>query len=135
MPFDFEITESSAGDSQMVRKQMIRLQQSGAVLSIDDFGNGTSNLSRLMKLPIHIVKLDMSIVRAYFAGETHILPELVRMFQSAGLEIVVEGVETREMAESLASMGCEYLQGFFFSRPVPPEVFLQSIDSCSKALD
>lgn len=120
---DFEITESAADDAQEVQTQLVRLQTSGADLSIDDFGTGTSNLTRLIKLPIHVVKLDMSVARAHFNGETKILPDLVRMFKSAGLKIVVEGVETLEMKESLTEMGCDYLQGYFFSRPIPPEDF------------
>ena len=120
---DFEITESAADDAQEVQAQLIRLQKSGADLSIDDFGTGTSNLTRLIKLPIHVVKLDMSVARAHFSGETNILPDLVRMFKNAGLKIVVEGVETLEMKESLTEMGCDYLQGYFFSRPIPPEDF------------
>ena len=120
---DFEITESAADDAQEVQAQLIRLQKSGADLSIDDFGTGTSNLTRLIKLPIHVVKLDMSVARAHFSGETNILPDLVRMFKNAGLKVVVEGVETLEMKESLTEMGCDYLQGYFFSRPIPPEDF------------
>lgn len=120
---DFEVTESAADDAQEVQAQLIRLQQSGADLSIDDFGTGTSNLTRLMKLPIHVVKLDMSVVWAHFNGETKVLPDLVRMFKSAGLKIVVEGVETLEMKEALTEMGCDYLQGYYFSRPIPPDDF------------
>ncbi|MDO5703194.1 MAG: EAL domain-containing protein, partial [Lachnospiraceae bacterium] len=120
---DFEITESTADDAGTVRTQIIRLQQSGAEISIDDFGTGTSNLTRLMELPIHVVKLDMSVAHAYFSGETGFLPDLIRMFKNAGLKVVVEGVETEEMKDALTKMGCDYLQGYYFSKPVPPEEF------------
>ena len=120
---DFEVTETAADDAQEMQMQLIRLQQSGAELSIDDFGTGTSNLTRLMKLPIHFVKLDLSVVWAYFRGETNILPDLVRMFKNAGMHTVVEGVETLEMKQALTEMGCDYLQGYYFSRPMPPEEF------------
>ena len=120
---DFEITESTADDAHELQTQLIHLQKSGAELSIDDFGTGTSNLTRLTKLPIHVVKLDMSIAWAHFSGETTILPDLVRMFKNAGLKVVVEGVETAEMKESLTEMGCDYLQGYYFSAPIPAEDF------------
>lgn len=120
---DFEITESTADDAQELQTQLIRLQKGGAELSIDDFGTGTSNLTRLTKLPIHVVKLDMSIAWAHFNGETTILPDLVRMFKNAGLKVVVEGVETLEMKERLTEMGCDYLQGYYFSAPIPAEDF------------
>ena len=122
---DFEITETSIEDNLMIVRQMERLSESGALFSLDDFGTGTSNLTRLMKLPIHVVKLDMNVVWAYFRGETKILPDLVRMFQNANMQIVVEGVETEEMKNALAEMGCDFEQGYYFSRPVPPKEFME----------
>ena len=122
--FDFEITESFIDDHQAILKQMTQLQASGAELSLDDFGTGNSNIAQLLKLPIHVVKLDMSVVHSYFSGESRILPDLIRMFRNADMKIVVEGVETEEMKIRLAEMGCDYEQGFFFSKPVPPQIFL-----------
>ena len=122
--FDFEITESFIDDHQAILRQMTQLQASGAELSLDDFGTGNSNIAQLLKLPIHVVKLDMSVVHSYFSGESKILPDLIRMFRNANMKIVVEGVETEEMKIRLAEMGCDYEQGFFFSKPVPPQIFL-----------
>ena len=127
--FDFEITESFIDDHQAILKQMTQLQASGAELSLDDFGTGNSNIAQLLKLPIHVVKLDMSVVHSYFSGESRILPDLIRMFRNADMKIVVEGVETEEMKIRLAEMGCDYEQGFFFSKPVPPHVFLDYLKS------
>ena len=122
--FDFEITESFIDDHQAIVNQMTRLQASGAELSLDDFGTGTSNIAQLLKLPIHVVKLDMSVVHSYFRGESKLLPDLIQMFRNSDMKIVVEGVETEEMKSRLADMGCDYEQGFFFSKPVPPNAFL-----------
>ena len=129
---DFEITETSIEDPMIIHRQMILLQKHGAEFSLDDFGTGTSNLTRLMKLPIHVVKLDMDVVNSYFTGEAGFLPDLVRMFQDANIKIVVEGVETAEMQRVLAEMGCDYQQGYYFSRPVPPEEFLAYLGSQAK---
>lgn len=127
--FDFEITESSMDDMTMLKKQMLKLQSSGAELSLDDFGTGTSNLTRLLELPIHVVKLDMDIVLSFFSGGAKLLPDLVRMFQNASMEIVVEGVETAEMKSALASMGCNYEQGYYFSKPIPGQDFIEYLQA------
>lgn len=121
---DFEITETSLENRLLLQKQMLHLQEKGARFSLDDFGAGTSNLVRLLNLPIHEVKLDISLVTSYFEGGSPMLPDLVRMFRNADMEIVAEGVETKEMAETLAEMGCDYEQGYYFSRPVPPKDFI-----------
>ena len=123
--FDFEITESAADDYETIQRQMLLLQQKGAVISLDDFGTGTSNLTRLMKLPIHVVKLDMDITHSYFRGEAEFLPDLIKMFQNSQMKIVVEGVETVQMKEKLSDLKCDYLQGFYFSKALPPEEFMQ----------
>jgi len=104
---------------------MLLLQQKGAVISLDDFGTGTSNLTRLMKLPIHVVKLDMDITHSYFRGEAEFLPDLIKMFQNSQMKIVVEGVETVQMKEKLSDLKCDYLQGFYFSKALPPEEFMK----------
>ncbi|MBQ9240069.1 MAG: EAL domain-containing protein [Duodenibacillus sp.] len=119
----FEITESSIEDHYLIRKQMLSLQRQGANFSLDDFGTGTSNIVRLLDLPISIVKFDRNLVNSYFSGESKILPDLVGMFQRANMRIVAEGVETKEMLDALAELGCDYIQGYYFSMPVPPEKF------------
>ena len=126
---DFEITETSIDDYLLIQKQMLRLQEKGAEFSLDDFGTGTSNLIRLLNLPIHIVKLDMYIVQSYFSGKTGILPDMVRMFHNAHVGVVAEGIETAEMKEELAGIGCDYQQGYFYSRPVPPEEFVAYLET------
>jgi EAL domain-containing protein (putative c-di-GMP-specific phosphodiesterase class I) len=126
---EFEITETFfVEDRRMLQKQMGLLQESGALFALDDFGTGTSNLSRLLKLPIRIVKLDLEVVWSFFRGESHILPDLIRMFQRANMKIVAEGVETQEMKDMLEEMGCDYIQGYYFSKPIPPEEFLALLD-------
>ena len=125
---DFEITETAIDDHQAILEQIYRLKESGAELSLDDFGTGTSNLTRLMKLPIDLVKLDLTVVHAYFNGEAAILPDLIRMFHNADMKIVVEGVETEEMMRRLSELSCNYQQGYHFSRPVPPTDFLDYLN-------
>ena len=125
---DFEITETSAEDDQLLLKQMCHLEEKGAEFSLDDFGTGTSNLFRLLKLPIKYVKLDKYLVDSYFKGEAEILPDLVRMFHNADKLVVAEGVETEAMKDELIRMGCDYEQGYYFSRPIPPEEFAEYME-------
>jgi EAL domain-containing protein (putative c-di-GMP-specific phosphodiesterase class I) len=121
--FDFEITESLVEDYDMIQMQIQGLQSMGAELSLDDFGTGASNLTSLMKLPIHVVKIDMLFTRSFFDGKAPFLPDLIRLFQHSNMEIVVEGIETKEMMDTMIKLGCDYEQGFYFSKPLPPEEF------------
>lgn len=89
---------------------------------------GTSNLTRLMQFPIHVVKLDLNVVRSFFNGESSVLPDLIRMFHNSGMKVVAEGVETEEMKDGLMQMGCEYEQGYYFSKPVPPNDFIEYLE-------
>lgn len=122
---DFEITETSIEDILKIRTQMEALNQKGATFSLDDFGTGTSNITRLLSLPLSVIKLDMNVVWSYFKGKSKILPDLIRMFKNSELKIVVEGVEDKEMCDKLAEMGCDYEQGYYFSKPLPGDEFIK----------
>lgn len=96
----------------------------GAVISLDDFDTGYSNLMRVLKFPFEDVKLDMSFVRAYFDQTNKLLPAIIEGFQSFGVQITAEGIENKQMAETLTRLGCRILQGFYFARPLPMDEFL-----------
>ena len=127
--FDFEITESMIDDYDMIQLTIAGLRAMGAELSLDDFGTGAANLTSLINLPIHVVKVDMSFVRSYFAGKADFLPDLIRLFKHSKMEIVVEGIETVEMKEKMAELGCDYEQGYYFSKPIPPNDFISFMKS------
>jgi len=129
--FDFEITESLIDDYEAIKITIAKLRAMGAELSLDDFGTGAANLTSLMNLPIHVVKIDMSFVRSYFDGKAEFLPDLVKLFRHANMKIVVEGIETDEMRNKMAELGCDYEQGFYFSKPLPPEKFIQYMQQLS----
>ncbi len=125
---DFEITETSVDDYNLLLNQMLPLKENGAMFALDDFGTGTSNLVRLLKLPIRVVKFDKHLIDSYFARETTILPDLIQMFHNAGKLVVAEGVETEEMKEELIRLGCDFQQGYHFSRPIPPDEFIAFLE-------
>ena len=122
--FRFEITESALSYEQRLQQNMDMLIAQGAVLSLDDFGTGYSNLMRVLKFPFEDVKLDMTFVRAYFDQTNKLLPAIIEGFQSFGVQITAEGIENKQMADTLTTFGCRILQGFYFAKPLPMDEFL-----------
>lgn len=124
-----EITEDSMIDSQILKRQMNLLITDGYDFSLDDFGTGFSNITRLKMFPFNNIKLDMSIVRDHFNSPDNILPSFIQAFKDRGLSVTAEGVETEEMSEGLRKMGCDYLQGYYFSKPIPTGEFERLVKS------
>lgn len=122
--FDFEITESMIEDYEAIRYTIAGFRSKGSELSLDDFGTGSANLASLMNFPIHVVKIDMSFVRSYIAGKAKFLPDLIKLFKHSDIDIVVEGIETQETMEKMKELGCDYEQGYYFSKPLPPDEFV-----------
>jgi EAL domain-containing protein (putative c-di-GMP-specific phosphodiesterase class I) len=111
----------------VLREQMGVLITTGSQFSLDDYGTGYSNLTRMASLPFANVKLDHSIVWDYFSGKSTIMQSLISAFHEQGLEVTAEGVETKQMAEELERLECDLLQGFYFSRALPPEDFVEYV--------
>ena len=120
-----EITEQSMGDYVHLQQQLKALQERGFKFVLDDFGSGYSNLTRVKHYPFINIKIDMEVVWDYFHERDSLLPTLVQGFHSMGFTITAEGIETPEMAEALTEIGCDYLQGYMFSKPLPMEEFVQ----------
>ncbi len=101
------------------------LRASGIRVSIDDFGTGYSSLSYLRRFPIDALKIDQSFVRQITAAgeDTAIVSAIIGMAQSLKLRVIAEGVETSSELDFLKAHGCDEAQGYYFSRPVPPEDF------------
>ena len=119
-----EITESSIVDDPSRTKDVLdRLGAMGLRLSVDDFGTGYSSLAYLKRLPIDEIKIDRSFVSTMVAREEDeiIVRSTIDLGRNLGLEVVAEGVETRAIMERLAQFGCDVAQGYYLSRPVPPD--------------
>jgi hypothetical protein len=95
----------------------------GVRLSIDDFGTGYSSLAYLQELPVDAIKIDKSFVISMQsdAGNATIVQSTVDLGHNLGLEVVAEGVETIEVYNKLAELGCDYAQGYFLSKPLEPK--------------
>jgi EAL domain-containing protein (putative c-di-GMP-specific phosphodiesterase class I) len=118
-----EITEESMIDFALLHKQMKLMTDLGFQFVLDDYGRGYSNVARMKKCPFVNIKLDMEFVWDYFKEKDKILPMLVQTIKQMGFTVTAEGIENLEMATSMKEIGCDYLQGFYFSRPIPAEDF------------
>jgi predicted signal transduction protein with EAL and GGDEF domain len=116
-----EITESAVMDNIDAATEMLeQLRALGVQLSIDDFGTGYSSLSYLHRFPINTLKVDRSFVMRMADNNenSEIVRTILMLAQNLGMDVVAEGVETREQLALLRKLGCEYGQGFLFSKPV-----------------
>ena len=119
---ELEVTESTAMENpEMTLSILDQLAAMGIVLAIDDFGTGYSSLAYLKHLPIKRLKLDRSFVTDIEtdANDAAICTATIALGHSLGLELVAEGVETETQRDFLAALGCDMLQGYLFSRPMP----------------
>jgi len=116
----FEITESVFMHVEAVQDILTGLQEMGSTIAIDDFGTGFSSLSYLRKLPIQMVKVDRSFVRNILTSKNDwvIIKAIVDLAHQLGLQVVAEGVETQEQEQSLRDLGCDFMQGYLYSRPL-----------------
>ncbi len=135
---NLEITETAASFSQRVMTENLnKLSRAGLSFSLDDYGTGYSNMKRVIQLPLKIVKLDKSFVDEQHNPKMWIfLQNTVKMLKDMKMEIVVEGIETKEMLEAFANLKCDFIQGYFFSRPICKSEFIEFIaSSAGIALD
>lgn len=126
---NLEITETAASVSQQAMHDNIHaLTQAGIKFSLDDFGTGYSNMQRVATLPLDIVKLDRSFTELKDNPKlARVLKHTINMIKDMDMKIVVEGIETKEMVDNFSRLECEYIQGFYFSRPVPKDEFIKFI--------
>ncbi|MFZ2971493.1 MAG: EAL domain-containing protein [Ferribacterium limneticum] len=119
---ELEVTESTAMENpEMTLSILDQLAAMGIVLAIDDFGTGYSSLAYLKHLPIKRLKLDRSFVKDIETdvNDAAICTATIALGHSLGLELVAEGVETEAQRDFLSGLGCDFLQGYLFSRPMP----------------
>lgn len=117
-----EITESAYSEnSGQMLDTVNQLRKRGFIIEMDDFGSGYSSLNMLNQMKIDILKLDMKFIQNEMAKpvDQSILNYIISMSHGIGLSVVAEGVETREQLERLSEIGCDYVQGYYFAKPMP----------------
>lgn len=121
-----EITEGLLlENSPMVTSELLAFRDAGIQVALDDFGTGYSALSYLKKLDIDYVKIDQSFIRnlANDASDMALTEAIVVMAHKLGLKVIAEGIETEAQRNLLVNMGCDYAQGYLYSRPLPAKAF------------
>jgi diguanylate cyclase (GGDEF)-like protein len=121
-----EITESTIMENPLKQIQLVgQLRTAGFFVEMDDFGNGYSSISMLKDINLDAIKLDMRFLEktAHVDRARKILDAIINLMREFQMEIIAEGVETREQIDYLGKMGCDLFQGFYFSKPVPVDEF------------
>ena len=119
--FTLELTESAlVSDPDRIAGIMHALKALGTTIAMDDFGTGYSNLAYLQKLPIDVLKIDRSFVTGMLADRDKIaiVRAILSLAQALGMRTTAEGVETTELSQTLAALGCTYGQGYFYAKPL-----------------
>lgn len=154
LPYNFlnlEITETAATSSgNMLNRNVEALRDMGASFSMDDFGTGYSNLAQMVDIQYELIKIDKSLIwccypeqrkKILMKTETEekrdasitksvaVLTKIIELINDLKLKIVAEGVETKEMVDALSEKGVDYLQGYYFSKPLQEEEFLAFLES------
>ena len=130
-----EVTESAySEDAEQIIETVKRLRSMGFLIEMDDFGTGYSSLNMLSTLPIDVLKLDMQFIRTAFGQEkdTHMLEVIIEIARHLSAAVVAEGVETEEQIHALKEIGCDMVQGYYFSPPVPPDQFKQFLQEAEQ---
>ena len=115
-----EITESTIiSNPDVIRKQINRFRKLGFLVLMDDFGSKYSSLEILRDFEFDEVKIDMGFMRSFTERSKNILRSMVTMAKSLGIHTLCEGVETKEQVQFLRAIGCEFIQGYYFGKPLP----------------
>jgi EAL domain-containing protein (putative c-di-GMP-specific phosphodiesterase class I) len=123
---EIEVTETSAVSQPVAALNELRhLRRAGITVAIDDFGTGYSSLSKLATFPVDRLKIDRSFLRdiKHQEDESPLVAAMIALAHRLGLQVTAEGVETQEQLAFLRRNGCDLLQGYLFSPPVPPDRF------------
>ena len=121
-----EITESAyTNDVDIIINRVNELKELGFIIEMDDFGTGYSSLNMISSLPLDALKLDMSFVKEAFSDkkDTKIIELIINLAKKLSLKVVAEGVETLEQLDALKELGCDIVQGYYYSKPIPANDF------------
>ena len=133
-----EVTESAyTQDPDQIIETAHKLREKGFKIEMDDFGTGYSSLNMISSLPIDTLKLDMQFIRSAFreGGNTHMLELIIGLADYLDVPVIAEGVETGEQLQALKKLGCDIVQGYFFSKPVPAYEFEPFILQKKESID
>lgn len=128
---NLEITETAAINSEAILlSNMEALRELGVTFSLDDYGSGYSNLNYIIELPVQIAKLDKNLIWSYFENKKAMvaIDFSISMLRKLGLKLVAEGIETQEQFQKMLQLKIDYIQGYYFSKPLSGREFLTALD-------
>lgn len=123
-----EVTESLAvEDMELMKSVLMELKKEGFGIALDDFGTGYSSLNHIMEMPLDYIKIDKSFIDSYGTSNFNpsLLSAIAELAHSMDMQIIVEGVETRQQMEFLMFLNTDRYQGYLYGKPVPEDVFLE----------
>ena len=123
-----EFTESAIAEStNVVIAFSQKMKEYGIKMGLDDFGTGYSNVSTVMSIPFHAIKMDKSLVHKAMEDQkaSGMIQGMITAFHSLDLQVVAEGVETKEQLDKVLSFGVDHIQGYYFSKPLPKQAALE----------
>lgn len=123
-----EITESAYSDEpKLIIDRVTELSEKGFIIEMDDFGSGYSSLGMVTSLPVDVLKIDMAFVKHMLTNEkdSKMVEIIIEIANFLKLKTVAEGVENKEQLQALKKMGCDVIQGFYMSKPIPVEEFTE----------
>ena len=129
-----EITETVfTKDPQILIDTTRDLKAAGFIVEMDDFGSGYSSLNILKDVPVDVIKLDLLFLRKsdYPEKSRTIISHIIKMVKDLGMEMLAEGIETKEQAEFLSHYGCTKMQGYYLYKPMPIEDFEDTLKKCN----
>ena len=132
---NLEITETASSNLRKIMlKNMNKLIEYGVSFSLDDFGMGNSNLNYIIEMPVEIIKFDRTLVNSYFNDEKAkvVFNKVIEMIKSLNFSIVFEGIEEEKDFKESVNIGIDYIQGYYFSKPVPGNEFIEFLKEHNK---
>lgn len=131
---NLEITETGQMSKKTLLKNMETLKYYGVTFSLDDFGTGNSNLNYIIEMPVNIVKFDRTMVQSYFENKiaSYVMDSTIDMIKGLGHKIVFEGIETEEQVRVVKILDVDYIQGYYYSKPIDEEAFIEFLKKNNK---
>lgn len=132
---NLEITETASSNLRNIMlNNMEKLIEYGVSFSLDDFGMGNSNINYIIEMPVEIVKFDKVLVDSYFSDPKAklVVDKIIEMIKALNLELVLEGIEEKDILEQALKLDIDYIQGYFFSKPIPTNEFIDFIKDKNK---
>lgn len=129
--FEIEVTERTVMNSATETiSKLVKLKQLGFKLSIDDFGTGYSSLSYLVRFPLDILKIDRSFIQhiSSLDDKQAVVDAIIQMAHRLNMKVIAEGAESAQQVDLLCEMGCDYIQGYYYSKPLPMNELLEFIE-------